>query len=100
MHKKSSLTVTEASGEARAFADSGMKAALSGKKSNEDGDFYAVVVFQSKEQKDAFFRACKTTLDWSNYCDGRRLASKLGISLPAAHLPSKVDVDEKEIFGE
>lgn len=96
----SRITVDAASDEAKKYAESGLKRAMANKGANEDASFYGVVVFQSKEQRDAFFSACKVRLDWSDYCDGVRLAEKLGITLPAAHAPSKVIIDESVMLGD
>ena len=59
-----------------------------------DSEFWGVVCFQTREQRDTFFAALKV-LDLGNmqrYFDGCAIAKRLGIALPDAAVPYKATV--------
>lgn len=90
--RKSKLTIEEASDEVKEYV-SARASQQANIDADRDADFYAVVIFQSKEQRDAFCQAMRLKLDWSNYVDGRKLAEKCGVTLPEAPRVPKVDID-------
>jgi hypothetical protein len=99
MPKKNRLNIEEASDEVKEYFDA-RKQQKAATEADRDADFYAVVIFQSKEQRDAFFRAKKLNLDWSNYVDGCKLAERDGVQLPAAPRIPKLKPSAEAMMSE
>lgn len=49
----------------------------------EDGEFFTCLVFQSKDQRDAFIKALNLRPEDPQYLDGQAIAKALNIDLPA-----------------
>ena len=62
-----------------------------------DSEYWFAACFQTREQKEAFLKALDLLVYGDKYIDGRLLAEKLGIELPAADVPyraeGKIDKD-------
>ena len=62
-----------------------------------DSEYWFAACFQTREQKEAFLKAHDLLVHGDKYIDGRLLAEKLGIELPAADVPyraeGKIDKD-------
>lgn len=52
-----------------------------------DSEYWVGVCFQSREQKEAFLAAVKLLQHGDKYIDGRLLAQRMGVTLPAADVP-------------
>jgi hypothetical protein len=61
----------------------------------EDGEFFTCLIFQSKDQRDAFIKALSLRPEDPQYIDGQSVARALGIDLPApAGKPSLPRIDK------
>lgn len=58
-----------------------------------DSEYWICLCFQTREQKEAFLAGLKLSTDADKYIDGRLLAVKLGIDLPANPIFSEPRVD-------
>jgi len=59
-----------------------MKAEDQRRTDTTDSEYWCALVFQSREQVDAFVRAAGWLLAGDKYIDGRFVAKKMGIRLP------------------
>lgn len=60
-------------------------------KLSTDSEYWFAACFQTREQKEAFLKALDLLEHGDKYIDGRLLAEKLGIELPAADVPYRVE---------
>lgn len=56
-----------------------------------DSEYWFAACFQTREQKEAFLKALDLLVHGDKYIDGRLLAEKLGIELPAADVPYRAE---------
>ena len=79
------LEITEVATSFRAR----MKEEAARRKSATDSEYWCCLVFQSREQVEAFVQSTKWAKHDAKYIDGRIAARALGIALPPDGLPSK-----------
>jgi hypothetical protein len=75
----------QAKKESQAFSD------------NTDSEFWCCIVFQSRDQKEAFIKALALVADDGTYIDGVRAAKKLNIQLPPAEPRFYTEEEEKKM---
>lgn len=66
-------------------------------KNATDSEYWFAVVFETREQKEAFLRFMKWQKEGDKYLDGIRLAEKVKCPLPAAEVPYVAAKPDKKL---
>jgi hypothetical protein len=62
-----------------------------------DSEYFFVVAFESREQKEIFLKAAGWILLGDKYVDGTALARKMEIPLPIVHFPPE-NINQRKVF--